>query len=94
MSIESIIILVYAVGAVASYKFVVKMATEKTMEENRKGKVKDDTAYAVLAFTVLVSVALWPILVPMRLRELASERISSIRKPVKAVATKRRKRRR
>lgn len=94
MSIESAIILGYLIGAGASYKFLSRMAMEKAAEEYRRGKIKTDTAYAVFAFAVLVSVALWPILLPMRLFEVARERIWPDPKAVKVAATKRSRRRR
>lgn len=94
MSIESIIILVYLIGAGGSYKFLAKLATEKVTEELNRGKVKADTAYAVFAFAVFVTVALWPVMLPMRLFELVRERIAPNRPAKPAVATKRSKRRR
>lgn len=97
MSIESVIILVYLIGAGASYKFLARMATERVSEElnNRKGKVVvDEAAYMVFVLAVIVSVALWPIMLPMRLFELARERTGPNPKATSAVATKRAKRRR
>ncbi len=94
MNIEAIIILVYFIGAASSYKTLSRIAVEKAIEEQRKGKVKDETAYAVVAFAIVVSVALWPILIPMYWVELGRAHFSSNRTPIKGVATKRSKRRR
>jgi len=61
MNLITIILIAYLVGLVISYRRVKRLAMMKFIEDYHRGRMKQETAYAVYALAVVGSALIWPL---------------------------------